>query len=250
LSERIAIRLDRVTKDYPVTRVAHAGIKDFLVHLPQRVRELGRRQLFRSLHDVSFEVASGEFFGLIGRNGSGKSTTLGLVAGVIRPTAGEIDTNGHICPLLELGAGFHRDLTGRDNIVLNGVVLGMTRSRVAEQMGSIIEFSGLGDFIDQPVRSYSTGMVARLGFSVAMHLEPDILLVDEVLAVGDRDFRKKCLKRIEQFRGLGRTMMLVSHDMETVKKTCDRVGILDKGRLVFIGPTREAVAEYAKLLKA
>ncbi len=245
-----AVIFDQVTKCYAMTSLAGGGIKSFLLHLPQHIRDLSRPKSIRALDNLSLQVAPGECFGIIGRNGSGKSTLLGLIAGTIRPTAGTVTTRGHICPLLELGAGFHRDLSGRDNIVLNGVLLGMTRRQVMDQMDAIIAFSGLQASIDQPLRSFSTGMVARLGFSVAVHLDPEILLVDEVLAVGDQDFQLKCLQRIEQFRRAGKTILFVSHDLPTVEQTCDRVAVLDAGKLVEIGRPAEVVSRYRQTLHA
>ena len=196
------------------------------------------------LDDVSFEVRRGECVSFIGRNGAGKSTTLGLIAGVIRPTSGTVETGGRICPLLELGAGFHSELSGRDNIVLNGVLLGLTRAEVRERMDQIIEFSELGRQIDQPIRTYSSGMTARLGFSVAVHLEPDILLVDEALSVGDEAFQEKCLDRMKAFIEDDVTMIYVSHALTTVEEVSDRVVLLDRGQLVMVGEPSEVVEHY------
>ncbi|KPJ57615.1 MAG: sugar ABC transporter ATP-binding protein [Planctomycetes bacterium DG_58] len=250
LSENVTIRLKHVTKDYHLARVGAFGVKNLLLHLPSCLRELGRHNPFRALTDVSFEVEKGECLGIIGRNGSGKSTTLGLIAGVLRPTSGHLETHGRICPLLELGAGFHFELTGRENIVLNGVLLGMTRGEVEERMDEIIAFSELGDFVHRPVRVYSAGMVARLGFSVAVHLEPDILLVDEVLAVGDLAFQRKCLARMEDFRSNGTTMVFVSHNLADVESICNRVAFLESGRLVELGEPREVIATYKEHLRS
>ena len=248
MSEDVTIRLKQVTKNYHLARVGAVGMKNLLLHLPTYLRELGRHKPFCALRDVSFEVRKGECLGLIGRNGSGKSTTLGLIAGVLRPTSGRVETHGRICPLLELGAGFHFELTGRENIVLNGVLLGMTRAEVEGRMDGIIAFSELGDFIHRPVRVYSSGMVARLGFSVAVHLDPDILLVDEVLAVGDLAFQRKCLARMEHFRSNGTTMVFVSHNLGDVESICDRVAFLESGRLVELGEPREVISTYKEHL--
>jgi len=240
-----AIRFDRVTKCYPGAPGVHQfGLKHVLLHLPSHLRRSWRAEPFTALDDVSFEVARGECLGVIGRNGSGKSTTLGLIAGVLRPTSGAVTTRGRICPLLELGAGFHYDLTGRENITLNGVLLGMTRAEVLARAEDIIEFSGLRAFIDRPVRVYSSGMVARLGFSVAVHLDPEVLLVDEVLAVGDADFQAKCLGKMEEFRRVGTTMVFVSHNLEAVRRISDRVALLESGRLAALGAPDDVIARY------
>ena len=241
-----AVIFREVTKCYTLTSLSGGGFKNLLLHLPAHLRAMSQSRKLRALEDLSLEIPRGQCLGVIGRNGSGKSTLLGLVAGTLRPTSGTVTTRGHICPLLELGAGFHRDLTGRENIVLNGVLLGMTRRQVTDQMDAIIAFSGLEPFIDQPLRSYSTGMVARLGFSIAVHLDPEILLVDEVLAVGDQDFQLKCLQRIEQFRRAGKTILFVSHDLPAVEKTCDRVAILEHGRLLDVGLPGDIVSHYKR----
>jgi len=248
LSREVAIRFREVVKDYPLDRLASAGFKHLLLHLPRYMAQSWRRSNFRALDGVSFEVYRGECLGIIGRNGSGKSTTFGLIAGVLRPTAGEVEVHGHIVPLLELGAGFHPDLTGRENVVLNGVLLGMTRDQVKRRMEEIIAFSELEEFIDRPLRVYSSGMVARLGFSVAVHLDPEVLLVDEVLAVGDVEFRKKCLGKMEDFRKNGATMVFVSHNLEDVERVCDRVALLDGGRLVAAGEPGRMAEEYRSLM--
>jgi lipopolysaccharide transport system ATP-binding protein len=238
-----------VSKRFPVTRVVGRGMKGLLLHLPRYIASLCRKaKMFSALDAVSFEVGRGECLGIIGRNGSGKSTTLGLIAGVLRPSAGAIETHGTIAPLLELGAGFHPDLSGRDNIILNGILLGLTRGRVMENMDRIIEFSELAEFMDQPLRTYSSGMVARLGFSVAVHLSPDILLIDEVLAVGDEAFQRKCIGKIQEFRAKGVTMVFVTHNLRDVEKSCDRVALLDSGRLVELGKPADVVRRYHSLI--
>jgi len=248
LSEGPAISFRDVTKYYPVTAGRAMFLKDVLLHLPGSLSALRRRQRFCALDGVSFDVARGESFGVIGRNGSGKSTTLGLIARVLVPNQGSVRTVGRIAPLLELGAGFHFDLTGRENIMLNGVLLGLTRERVRARVADIVAFSELGDLIEQPLRAYSSGMVARLGFSVAVHLDPDILLVDEVLAVGDEAFQKKCLRRMAEFRARDVTMVLVSHNLGDIESLCDRAALLDGGRLAMVGRPREVVAEYRRRL--
>jgi lipopolysaccharide transport system ATP-binding protein len=203
---------------------------------------------FRALDNVSFEVYRGESLGIIGRNGSGKSTLLGLVAGVLAASSGEVRVKGRVSPLLELGAGFHHELSGRENVMLNAVLLGMTRDRARSRMDEIIAFSELGEFIDQPIRTYSAGMVARLGFSVIAFLDAEIMLVDEVLAVGDLAFQKKCYAKMAEIRARGTTLMLVSHSLGDVSAVCDRAALIDHSRLLAIGPTKEVFAEYEKLL--
>jgi lipopolysaccharide transport system ATP-binding protein len=206
-----------------------------------------QRQTFCALRDVSFEVYRGECVSVIGRNGAGKSTALGLVAGVLRPSQGRVESRGRICPLLELGAGFHSELSGRENVVLNGILLGLTRREVLARVDAIIDFSELQKFIDAPLRTYSTGMIARLGFSVAVHLRPDILLVDEALSVGDVGFQRKCLERMRQFREEQTTMLFVSHDMAAVAQVSDRVALVEDGRLVEIGDPAGVIARYQSL---
>jgi lipopolysaccharide transport system ATP-binding protein len=244
LSESPAIRFTHVTKDYWPDTMATRGLKNFLLHLPHVLRDHRKRRAFRALDDVSFEVARGECLGIIGRNGSGKSTTLGLTAGVFRVTGGQVETQGRICPLLELGAGFHPQLSGLDNIVMNGVLLGLTRAEVQERLDDIIAFSELGDFVHRQLREYSSGMVARLGFSVAVHVQPDILLIDEVLAVGDEGFQQKCLAKMEEFRAKKVTMMFVTHNLREAAIVCDRIALLEKGRIVAIGEPDAVIAEY------
>lgn len=244
MSSEPAIRFQSVTKYYTIENLASWGIKNLILRMPQTFRLWRNRQRFTALDGLSFEVAKGECFGVIGRNGSGKSTTLGLVAGVLRPNDGRVVVNGRVAPLLELGAGFHHELSGSENIILNAVLLGMTRRQVEERFADIVEFAGLGEFIDQPIRTYSSGMRSRLGFAVAVNLDPDILLIDEMLAVGDHVFKQKCLEKMEEFKERGVTMLFVSHALSQVVKTCDRVAWLDHGKLVAIGDPEEVVLQY------
>jgi lipopolysaccharide transport system ATP-binding protein len=243
LSDAPAIIFDKVTKNFLPDTMA-SGFKDLVLHFARRFKEYRERKPFCALNNVSFTVKHGECFGVIGRNGSGKSTTLGMIAGVIRPTRGTITTHGRICPLLELGAGFHPELSGEENIILNGVLLGLTRATVAAKMDEIIAFSGLHDFIHRPLRVYSSGMMARLGFSVAVHLDPEILLVDEVLAVGDEEFQRKCLAKMQEFRERKVTIVFVTHSLGDVERICDRVALLEAGNLVALGEPKEVIAEY------
>jgi len=239
-----AVRFEGVTKQYRVGGGAPIGLKNLLLRLPEVAKDLRRRPRFEALCDVSFEIEAGECIGLIGPNGSGKSTALGLMAGVLRPTAGRVETRGHVSPLLELGAGFHPELTGAENILLNGVLLGLTRREVRERFGAIVAFSGLEEFLHRPVRSYSSGMVARLGFSVAAHVDPDVLLVDEVLAVGDEAFQVRCLAKLEEFRAAGVTIVLVSHALTLVEALCDGAILLERGEVVAAGKPDEVVSIY------
>ena len=208
------------------------------------VQDLEPEEVIRAVEDVSFTVGAGEAFGLIGGNGSGKSTVLKLVAGILEPTSGRVVVDGRIAALIELGAGFHPEISGRENIYINGAVLGLSRAEIAERFERIVAFSGLEEFIDEPVKNYSSGMYVRLGFAVAVHTEPDVLLVDEVLAVGDEAFAHRCLKRIEQMLSDGKTLIFVSHSLTLVEELCDRVLWLDRGRPRMVGEPRRIVDAY------
>lgn len=234
---------DSVSKSYPLYHHIVGGIKNVLFNLPEVVSSM-RNSSFEALRNISFEVHKGEALGIIGRNGAGKSTMLGLIAGVLKPTRGSVTVKGRVFPLLELGGGFHPELTGRENIMLNGVLLGQTRSEVKGKMDEIIKFSELGDFIDQPIRIYSSGMLARLGFSVVVYLDPEILLIDEILAVGDQNFQKKCIDKMMGFRRSGVTMVFVSHSMADVEKICDRVIWIEDHSITAIGNPTEVVQNY------
>jgi len=218
---RKVVVFKNVSKSYPLYHQM-MGIKNFLFNLPQGIRSM-RNTRFEALKEISFEIEKGETLGIIGKNGAGKSTILGLIAGALKPTQGTVFVEGRVSPLLELGAGFHPDLTGRENILLNGVLIGFSKTEVLKKMDDIIAFSEIEEFIDQPVRVYSSGMLARLGFSIVACLDPEILLIDEVLAVGDIDFQKKCLEKMEEFKRNGVTIVFVSHSMDNVKRICDRV---------------------------
>ncbi len=237
------IIFNNVSKSYPLYHHLTGGLKNFLFHLSKGIRQM-KGSRFEALRDISFEVYKGETFGIIGRNGAGKSTTLGLIAGVLKPSSGKIVIKRRVSPLLELGAGFHPEFTGRENIMLNGVFLGLTRREVLKKMDEIIEFSELGDFITQPIRVYSSGMLARLGFSIVAHLDPEILLIDEVLAVGDNEFQKKCLDKMMGFKKGGVTMVFVSHSMEDVKKICDRVMWFEEHKIKMVGEPEVVVRGY------
>jgi lipopolysaccharide transport system ATP-binding protein len=199
-----------------------------------------------ALHDVSLTVPRGRTVGLVGRNGSGKSTLLKLVTGIYRPTSGTVEVNGRISALLELGAGFHPDFSGRENITVNGIILGMSRREIRARMEEIIAFSELGDFIDQPVRTYSSGMYARLAFSVATHVDPDLLIIDEILSVGDDHFSRKSMTKMGEFRRAGKTILLVTHDLGSLETHCDEAAWLDGGVLKSYGDPSFVVSEYRK----
>jgi ABC-type polysaccharide/polyol phosphate transport system ATPase subunit len=201
-----------------------------------------------ALHDVSLAVQPGEAVGLIGRNGSGKTTLLRLVAGIIKPTAGQVRAEGRIGSLLELGAGFHLDFTGRENVFLNGAIQGLRRADIRQRFDEIVAFAELEHAIDRPVRTYSSGMTMRLGFAIAAFLDADVLLLDEVFAVGDEAFQRKCFGRIFAFKQAGGTIVFVSHDASAVERLCERSVLLDVGRVAFDGPTREAVTRYRRAL--
>lgn len=205
---------------------------------------------FWALRDVSFSIEAGHTFGLIGANGSGKTTLLRLMAGIMRPTRGDIFIDGRVAALLELGAGFHPDLTGRENVYLNGSILGLPKREVERQFDAIVEFAELQQFIDNKVRHYSSGMYVRLGFAVAVHMDPAILLVDEVLAVGDEAFQDKCLQRIRRFQREGRTIVFVTHSVDQVRELCDEAALLDHGVLAALGGPAEVVRRYRELLGA
>jgi ABC-type polysaccharide/polyol phosphate transport system ATPase subunit len=201
-----------------------------------------------ALRDVSLEVAPGEAVGLVGRNGSGKSTLLRLIAGIIRPTSGRVGTGGRVGSLLELGAGFHPDFTGRENVELNGALQGLSRTRIRERFDEIVAFAELEHAIDRPVRTYSSGMTMRLGFAIAAFLEADVLLLDEVFAVGDESFQRKCFGVISAFKERGGTILFVSHDASAVERLCDRAVLLLDGRLAFDGPVHEAITRYRRAM--
>jgi ABC-2 type transport system ATP-binding protein len=203
-----------------------------------------RYEEFWALKDVSFEVPQGSTFGLIGENGSGKSTMLKCIARILRPDHGSIETRGKLSALLELGAGFHQELTGRENVYLNGAILGLTKRQLDARFDDIVGFAGIEQFIDTPVKNYSSGMYVRLGFSVAINVDPDVLLVDEVLAVGDAEFQRKCSEKIAEFRKQGKTIVFVSHTLSTVRALCDEVALLDHGALVDIGTPGHIIDHY------
>jgi lipopolysaccharide transport system ATP-binding protein len=239
------IVVDRVSRRFRVSANAHRTLKDlFVARGRSPVTDLW------ALRDVSLRAESGEALGLVGRNGSGKTTLLRILSAIIKPTSGHVSVGGRIGSLLELGAGFHPDFTGRENVYLNGSIHGLSRARVRELMDEIVAFAELERFIDFPVRTYSSGMYMRLGFSVAAHIQADVLLLDEVFAVGDEDFQRKCFGKIAEFQQRGGTIVFVSHDAQAVERLCDRAVLLRQGAVAYDGPTREAIARYRQLLAA
>ncbi|HUK13341.1 MAG TPA: ABC transporter ATP-binding protein [Thermoanaerobaculaceae bacterium] len=245
MSAPASVRLEEVTKRYPLlTRRGRLhSLKGALLggELWRLNREEGG---FEALKDVSFEVAPGETVGVIGPNGSGKSTLLKLVAGILRPSSGTVDVRGRVTALIELGAGFHPEISGRDNALVNGMMLGLSKAEVLRRLPGIVEFSGIGAFIDQPVKTYSSGMYVRLGFAVAVAVEPDVLVVDEILAVGDEAFAHRCLDRIAQLQRQGTAILLVSHDLGLVEQLADRALYLRGGSPVLLGTAGAVVARY------
>ncbi len=237
------IEFRRVSKHYRL----HDG-KTLREFLPLFVRGKGYVEPFYALRDVSFAIGRGETVGIIGRNGSGKSTTLKLIAGVTAPSAGDVLVAGRVSPLIELGAGFHPDLTGRENVFLNASILGLSRRTIAGRLDGIIDFAELWDFIDTPVKRYSSGMYMRLAFAVAVHSSPEILLVDEVLSVGDAHFQQKCLARMHEFKHNGTTIVVVSHSLDLIKNFCERAILIDTGHLVGEGSPGEMVDRYLHMM--
>jgi len=236
----VAITVEHVTKAF---RLRSGGTPTLKSAVLEMLGQRGRRR-FEALKDVSFSVTRGETLGIIGANGAGKSTLLSLICGTMASTSGSIAVNGTISSLLELGAGFHPDLTGRENVYLYGAVMGIPRQKMSERFDAIVDFAGIRDFIDQPVKHYSSGMYVRLGFAVAVEVDPDILLIDEVLAVGDADFQRKCIGKMEEFRKRSKTMLIISHDLHTIRSISDRILFLDAGQVLGIGKPDAMVSQY------
>ncbi|MFV0374964.1 ABC transporter ATP-binding protein [Microbacterium sp.] len=236
-SPRPSIIVHHVVKEFRKRKTR--SLKDLLIAVLRRKRVIGDR--FRALDDVSFSIEEGESVAILGYNGSGKSTTLKLISGVLEPDAGKVLTRGRVAGLIEVGAGFHPDLTGRENVFLNAAILGMSEEETKSRFDDIVAFSEIGDFIDQEVSHYSSGMFMRLAFSVAIHVELDVLLVDEVLAVGDAPFRRKCVTKIKELTARGVTMVVVSHSRGMVKSLCPRGIVIEKGHVVFDGDIDEAL---------
>ncbi|MES2523952.1 MAG: ABC transporter ATP-binding protein [Gemmatimonadota bacterium] len=233
VSKKYVVRADETSPD--------TAVNPFMRQL-QRLRT--RSQEFWAVRDVSFQVRRGEAVGIIGHNGAGKSTILKLLSNITAPTKGEIAINGRLSALIEVGSGFHPELTGRENVFLSGSILGMRRREIASKIDSIVEFAGVRQFIDTPVKRYSSGMYVRLGFAIAAHLDPDILLLDEVLAVGDASFQAKCIQRIQELEAAGTTIVFISHDLNAVERLCQRVILMDKGQVAAEGMPRDIIKQY------
>ncbi len=242
----IDLRFDRVSKRYLIPHEAEDGGGPH--PWMRKLRSLWRAPTeFWAVREVSFEVKRGEALGIIGHNGAGKSTLLKLLASITTPSAGEITINGRAAALIEVGSGFHPELTGRENVYLNGSIVGMSRSEIGRKLDSIIDFAEIREFIDMPVKRYSSGMYVRLGFAIVAHLEPEILLLDEVLAVGDLAFQRKCLDRVRALRQAGRTIVFISHDLNAVEGLCDRVLLMRRGEIIADGPPGEVIEQYKAL---
>jgi ABC-type polysaccharide/polyol phosphate transport system ATPase subunit len=241
----IDLNFEHVSKIYRIRQdgAAAGGARPSLAGRARRLLGRGRRD-FWALRDVSFAARRGEALGIIGHNGAGKSTILKILSGITAPTAGEITIRGRLSALIEVGSGFHPELTGVENIYLNGSILGMTRREITSKLDSIVEFAGVRQFIDTPVKRYSSGMYVRLGFSIIAHLNPDVLLLDEVLAVGDVNFQAKCIGRIIELKQSGVTTVFISHDLSAVERLCDRVLLMRQGEIVADGPPAEVIAKY------
>ena len=244
----IAINFKHVTKTYSISRYKYGRLSEDLSHLFQRLilkqeKTLQKEKLF-AIRDVSFKITQGTTLGIIGKNGSGKTTILKLISRITYPDAGEIRVNGKIGAFIELGAGLHPELTGRENIYLYGSIIGMKKSEIEEKYGNIVKFSGIEKFIDTPIKRYSSGMYARLGFSVIAFMEPEILLIDEVLAVGDKNFQEKCLEKMREFTKSNKAIIFVSHNMDAIKSVCSRVIYLENGKIKKTGKSRDVIDYY------
>ena len=253
MSNEIAIRVEGLSKCYEIYGNPRDRLKQFVMPRLQRLAGLAPKQYFRefwALKDVSFEIKKGETVGIIGRNGSGKSTLLQMICGTLNPTSGSIQTNGRIAALLELGSGFNPEFTGRENVYMNAAVLGLSNEEIDSRFDAIAAFAEIGDFIEQPVKTYSSGMMVRLAFAVAINVDPEILIVDEALSVGDELFQRKCFSRIEAIRAKGATILFVSHAGSTIIELCDRAVLMDAGEKLMVGVPKQIVGRYQKLLYA
>ena len=247
-SSEIAVSVRGLSKSYTITHNAekHTTAAEVLMHRLRKPLQKVAKETFWALRDVEFDIKRGDAVGIIGRNGAGKSTLLKILSRITEPTTGQIDLYGRVGSLLEVGTGFHQELTGRENIYLNGAILGMSRKEIARQFDAIVDFSGTEQFLDTPVKRYSSGMYVRLAFAVAAHLNPEILIVDEVLAVGDAEFQNKCMGKMQDVANSGRTVLFVSHNMQAVSALTNMCIFLSQGTCSFIGPTRAGIAEYMK----
>lgn len=244
MTDNIAISVKNVSKDFKLPHEQNNSFKSIIVH-PFRARGTVEKQ--HALRDISFEVKKGEFFGILGRNGSGKSTLLKILAEIYVPTKGSVDVKGKLVPFIELGVGFNPELTGRENVYLNGALLGFSKKEIDHKYKDIVEFAELEDFMDQRLKNYSSGMQVRLAFSVATRAEADVLLIDEVLAVGDADFQRKCFNYFRSLKDSGKTVVFVTHDMVAVKDFCDRAILIEDSKMIFEGNADKTADEYLKL---
>lgn len=238
----LAIKFDNVGKQY---KKGKRLLKEALID----AAKLKRSEAFWALDNVNFNLPKGEVLGVLGPNGSGKSTLLKLIAGVTEPTRGKVAVSGRVAPLIELGAGFHFELTGRENIYINGSILGLKKAEIDRKLAEIIAFAELNEFIDTPIKHYSSGMFMRLGFSVAIHVDPDILLIDEILAVGDLPFQNKCFAKMKEFTASGMTMVIVSHQVQQLKQFCTRGLVVWQGKQAYFGDIGQAIDKYQELLE-
>lgn len=243
-SADFVVNIEKVSVRYSIPHERIISLKEYAI---SRLKRTINYKDFWALRNISLEIYPGETIGIIGSNGAGKTTLLKVVARVLRPTEGRIRIRGHIAPLLGMGAGFDLELSGRDNIFLNGAMLGLSKKKISKHLNRIVEFSGICDFFDAPIRTYSTGMAARLGFAIATEVRPDILIVDEVLSVGDSEFQEKCLNRIKKFREQGTAILLVSHNLEQIKSFCERIVWLDQGMIRACGSKEEVLQKYTSL---
>lgn len=238
----LAIDIKNLTKEFIIPHQKRTSIRENFINLFRK----SNYEVFNAVDNISFELEKGEFFGIIGKNGSGKSTLLKLIANIYKGTKGSVDVDGKLVPFLELGIGFNPELTGRDNVYLNGAILGLKKRQIDERYDKIVEFAELERFMDQKLKNFSSGMQSRLAFSVALQVDADVYLLDEVLAVGDINFQKKCLKVFEELKESGKTVILVSHGLDSIRNFCERVLVMKNGQQVYLGAPEKAIEEYAK----
>ena len=249
MNQDIVIKVENISKKYSIgKKEQYLTLRDKLVELPGKLFKKQTKKEFWALKDISFEVKRGEVLGVIGRNGAGKSTLLKILSRIVEPTSGQITLKGRVASLLEVGTGFNQELTGRENIYLNGTLLGHSRKEIREKVPEIIDFAEIGSFINAPLRTYSSGMMARLGFSVATAWVPDILILDEILSVGDAAFVQKCSDRMKLFRESGSTILIVSHSIDMVASLCQRAVLLDHGKIVALGSAKDVSEKYHGML--
>lgn len=246
MNEEIAVRIQNVSKTFRLPHEKVSSLKDVFTH-PFKVAKASGFENQKALNDISLDIKKGEFFGIVGRNGSGKSTLLKIIAQIYRPTSGSVTVNGRLVPFIELGVGFNPELTGKENVYLNGALMGFSRAEIAEMYDDIVAFAELENFMDQKLKNYSSGMQVRLAFSVATRAKADVLLIDEVLAVGDADFQRKCFNYFRSLKSQNTTIVFVSHDMEAVREFCDRCALIDSNKVIYEGSPEVAAEKYLKL---